>query len=404
MTTPPTPPTPPAPQPSHDPAAMHAEERDAFVSAEIPARVLVVSMDPKRLELVERAVAGRCVSLHVARTPEQAIATLAATGANLLLIDRRLGDHDGVALAARVLESGPEVVPLILSEAPTLDDAVLAMRTGAADMIDWGASPVELRRRIGVAAARAESLRRRAERMDRLKKLCGTLDHARTHVTGQVGDLCQDLLGAYQTLADQIGDVSLTSELNSLLRQELEVESLLRTMLEFLLSRIGTTNAAVFLPASDGDFSLGAYINYNCPKESVEVLLDEMANTFAPRFEDAFEPLALRGEEDLRALLGDSSAWMGDSEVLVMSCSDEGECLAVLTLFRQTSRPFTPEQRRIFELSAKLFSAQLGRVIRVHHRHQPEALGDDYDGYSADWNPLTDLDEFDEGDDYGLAA
>ncbi|MFG0305604.1 MAG: GAF domain-containing protein [Phycisphaerales bacterium JB040] len=404
MNTPPPPPPSPSPSPAPQPAD-RADERHEFIAAEIPARVLAVSMDPRRLELVERAVAGRCVSMHVARTPEQALATLAATGANLLVIDRRVGEHDGVALAARVLETSPEAVPLIASDEPSLDDAVLAMRTGAADLIGWDASPVELRRRIAVAAARAESLRRRAVRMERLQKLCGTLDHARSHVTGQVGDLCQDLLGAYQTLADQIGDVSLTSELNSLLRQELEVESLLRTMLEFLLSRIGTTNAAVFLPSSDGDFSLGAYINYNCPRESVEVLLDEMANTFAPRFEDQGEPLVLRGERDLHAILGDSAAWMGESEVLVVSCVEDGECLAVLTVFRQTSRPFTPEQRRIFELSARLFSAQLGRVIRVHHRHQPELLEDsEFEGYDTDWNPLTDLDEFDEGDDYGLAA
>ena len=71
--------------------------------------------------------------------------------------------------------------------------------------------------------------------------------------------------------------VTLASEFNSLIRQELDLESLLRVSVEFILGKSGPTNAAVFLPAASGDYSLGAYVNYDCPKDSAEVLMDQLA-------------------------------------------------------------------------------------------------------------------------------
>lgn len=374
-------------------------------SGEIPARVLAVSHNPQRLETLEHVVRGRCEAFHTARSLEEALAVFAASQSNLILIDRVLGEQDGIALAARILDLEPSAVPVILAESPSLNDAVLAMQTGAADLIDLGLSEHEIRRRLSVAGQRANTLRRREDKVTRLKKMCHTLNTARDHVSGQVGDLCSDLLGAYQSLADQIGEVSISSELNSLLRQELDVESLLRTVLEYMLSKIGSTNAAVFLPTSAGDFSLGAYINYDCPREAAEVLLDQMAYTFAPCFEEQSEPLMLVGKHDLKAAMGDEAAWLGDANAIVVSCMEDGECLAVLTVFRKDTKPFTEEHRRVFEITAKLFGAQLGRVIQVHHRHLPEDQWFDDPGEDglgpnlSDWDPNTDLD-----DDYGLAA
>ena len=61
---------------------------------------------------------------------------------------------------------------------------------------------------------------------------------------------------AYRDLNDRMNDVALATEFGSLIRRELDIESLLRTVLEFVLTKSGPTNAAIFLPASSGDFSL----------------------------------------------------------------------------------------------------------------------------------------------------
>src|SRR6185436_11876429 len=110
----------------------------------------------------------------------------------------------------------------------------------------------------------------------------------------------------------QVLELSIASEFNGLIRQELDVESLLRTALEFILAKTGPTNAAVFLPATSGDFSLGAYVNYDCPKDTADVLLDHLAVVIAPRMEHQAELKSLATPEELAAFLGDDAHWLAE--------------------------------------------------------------------------------------------
>ena len=82
---------------------------------------------------------------------------------------------------------------------------------------------------------------------------------------------------------DQMKNIALASELNTIFRQELDLESLLRTVLEYTLRKVGSTNAAIFLPSSTGDFTLGAYVNYDCPRDTAETLLDHLADILESR-------------------------------------------------------------------------------------------------------------------------
>ena len=99
------------------------------------------------------------------------------------------------------------------------------------------------------------------------------MNTARIDVTSQVDSLCNDLVHAYQELTDQISHVTAVTEFAAVIRQELDVEELLRTTLEYLLRKLGPTNAAIFLPAAGDEFTLGAYINYDCTKEAGNFLL-----------------------------------------------------------------------------------------------------------------------------------
>ena len=189
----------------------------------------------------------------------------------------------------------------------------------------------------------------------------------------------------------------IVTEFGGLIRQELDIESLLRTTLEFVLGRCGPTNAAVFLPTTSGDYSLGAYVNYDCPKETVDVLLDHLANTIAPRLaEGAVKALPggrsgggagpvmhLKDHAALIKALGEDAGWLGDSSVVGFPCTQEGECLAVFLLFRDRLTEFSPALVEQLRTIGELFAAQLARVIRIHHRHIPKdqwgAIGDGED-------------------------
>ena len=99
--------------------------------------------------------------------------------------------------------------------------------------------------RLRAAADHTVRLRRGEKKVQRLKRICRRLNSARQDANRQLDVLCNDLVNAYQELADQMSRVSLASEFSSLIRQELDVESLLRTTLEYLLTKTGATNAAV---------------------------------------------------------------------------------------------------------------------------------------------------------------
>lgn len=368
------------------------------VRPEMPVRVLVVTSRPGLRRRMEGMLSGRVESLCFARACDEAERLVDHGAFDLAIVDCSRSDHDGLTVLERLNARLPHMSGVVIVEAPSADDAVRAMRAGACDLISPRTRTGEVLRRVQLAAKRAERNRRKDQRVDRLKKLCHTLNDARQQVSGQVGDLCNDLVEAYRDMSEQLTDVRMTGELTSLLRQELEIEGLLRTVLEYTLARLGPTNAAVFLPASGGEFSLGAYVNHDVPKNHAEVMLDHLADSLAPAFEDREGIHAMGSAAETQAWLGEDAHWLEDRTTLVYTCERNDECLAVVALFRDVSRPFSEQDVRTVNIIGSLFAAQLERVIRVHHRHKPKDTWGVFDPPAQD-------DADDLGlDDYGLAA
>src|SRR5262249_35681787 len=155
-------------------------------------------------------------------------------------------------------------------------------KSGACDLIGPASTRDQLSLTIAAAFRRSRSIRAGelwVQRRDRkLKGACRELERSRSALLDQFETLCTSLSGSYRDLSDQKKPVSMAGELNAILGQELELESLLRTVLEYVLKKIGSTNAAIFLPTTAGDYTLGAYVNYDCPKDSAEMLLDHLAD------------------------------------------------------------------------------------------------------------------------------
>lgn len=360
-----------------------------------PARVLIVSGSRlERMRLAARLADGECGSVGECGMAESAHAALRAAATvqyDLALVRAELPDGSGLDLARQFAQgSGPAAI--ILSDQPTLDQAISAMRAGAVDLLPISAAGDELAAVVHAAFQRARRAREQEARIQRLTKVCRRLNQARHEVTRQVSSLCGDMVNAYQELSGQVQQLSIASEFNSLVRQELDVESLLRSTLEYILAKAGPTNAAVFLPATSGDFSLGAYVNYDCPKDTADVLLDRLAGIIAPRMEGVEDLKVASTPEDLDAFLGDDAHWLADSRLIAFACHQEHECLAVVCLFRDRRHPFPDSLIPTLRIIADLFGKQLARVIRIHHRHLPK---DQWGGFGA-------LDDGD--DDIDLAA
>lgn len=371
-------------------------EADTPQDAENKAtRVLIVISDRAFRRRLNTLLSEAGMSCQAVRNARDAQRHLADNEYDVALIVDDLVDSCGIELAKEITRQTSTTVPVIVAEHLALDDAVRAMRAGAADLIALSAPDFELRARVEAAADRARLARAREQQIDRLRDICRKLNGARNEITKQVSSLCNDLVDAYQELSDQMTQVSVASEFKSLVRQDLDVESLLRTALEFVLAKTGPTNAAVFLPSTSGDFALGAYVNYDCDRDSADVLLEHLADVIAPKLENEEDLLSFTDDDDLIAFLGDDAHWLGGTNVVTFGCRHDDECLAAVVLFRDRSNPFSGEAVETLRTIMDLFASQLARVIQVHHRHLPK------DQWGAFDEPD---DEFDDIDDIDLAA
>lgn len=262
-------------------------------------------------------------------------------------------DNTRWRLLAREFEG--EFRMVLASFTPTIEDAAEAMRLGMADLLMLDGTKREIAKRIGAMAG--EARRQRA------------------------GDAPQPLaLVPTKESPPASADVDLVTvraEFGVLARLELDVESLLRTTLEYVLHKIGPTNAAVFLPTAGEDFTLGAYVNYDCPKDCVDLLLDHVAASVAPAIEADPSMRLHRGDDALDDLMGDHSAWLTGCEAVTFAAEHDGELLAAVALFRDDRDPFDSRTLRRLEAIGDILAQQLARIIRVHHRHLPM---DQWDG------------------------
>jgi DNA-binding response OmpR family regulator len=345
-----------------------------------PIRVLIVSTVRAQRDGLAAMLTG--LGLHPALACDActAIALLHECRYDLAIVGEGGSSREGLTIVPKLLKVQSSLACILAGEEPSLALATDAMKIGACDLIGPESTREQLTQTIAAALRRSRSIRagelwvqRRARK---LKGACRELERSRSALLGQFQTLCNSVSGSYRDLSDQIKHVTLAAELNAILRQELDLESLLRTVLEYVLKKIGSTNAAIFLPNTAGDYTLGAYVNYDCPKDSAEMMLDHLADVLAPALENREDIAVMRGLEGLRPATDPQpvggTTWLQDSAVAAFSCRQDNECLGVVVLFRDRRNPFPPAALHALKIIRELFGKQLARVIRTHHRHVPK--------------------------------
>jgi len=341
-------------------------------------RVLVITRNPNLAGRALRALGGRAICLLARDAVEALSMMLGAERGRRPRIHGALIDHESCVgesldLAGELAKHGAGV--LMMSADRGAEFRELAAAKGCLAVIARNLRVLELSRLLLNAAGispRAGAKARGEERLRRLDRLCRRTERAAQPTARETHPDCTDQVGGNMECAAAMNQVTTATEFKTLIKHELDIEQLLRTTLEFVLARSGPTNAAVFLPTTSGDYSLGAYVNYDCPKETVDMLLDHVANTVAPKFEKSIGILNLGDARKLEDFAGADAAWLGDSGVIGFACRHEGEVLAIVMLFRDRLSPFGPLLVDQLKTIGELFASQLARVIHVHHRHLPK--------------------------------
>lgn len=371
----------------------------------LPTLLLVCASRLDRERLAAQLVGAAEVT--VTATAGHALDAISGRTFDAVLVDDNLPDTHACDFCWTLVKHDPSMAVLLRSPTPTLELAARAMRNGACDVLDARLTGTDLVLRLAEGLRRTIMLRARDERskqrVHRLLRLCRHLSTAREEVARQVGSLCNDLAGAYRDLTEKMVTSTVSSEFSAIVRQELDLEDLLRTVLEYVLAKVGATNAAIFLPASSGDYTLGAYVNYDCPKDTSEVLFDHLADALAPKFSGERMIATYNTASELTRKLGDHAQWISDSALMVAPCraatpGQPEECLAIIALFRDRRSPFGEDLTPLMRIISDLFARQLARVIHCHHRHLPK------DKWGMPGSAFMSDGEREDNDDIDLAA
>jgi DNA-binding response OmpR family regulator len=351
---------------------------------ERPFRILVVDPDAGAYRVVCRAARKHAAAVVRAETLTEADRCQKQAVADLLIVAQSLPDGEGIAWAGGQRREHRGTQMLVLTDYLDLDAALTALRAGAADMLTRPLAASQVNACLEQAIQRAYGREKLRRRVRRLQRTCRKLQRAHDEVAAQVDVLCTDLVTAYQELAEQMQQVTRARDYASLVREELDLEQMLRKTLEFLLERAGPTNAAIFLPASLDEFSLGGYVNYDWTSESPELLLQLLADRLAPHVAAADTHLHLTDDVALADVLDGKPDLLTGCHVLGVPCRLEDEPLAVVILFREAGRPFEAETVELCQAIAPMIGEYLARIIRIHHRHLPDPSAEDDDqGFMA---------------------
>jgi len=115
--------------------------------------VLIADDDPHFLRLLEHHLRSWSHSVRTASDRDGLLRGLRTARPELVLLDVRFGDHDGVDMLREIAAEHPGLRVVMLTAFGSIDDATRAMKHGA---IDYLTKPVDLQRLRGVVGAAPE--------------------------------------------------------------------------------------------------------------------------------------------------------------------------------------------------------------------------------------------------------
>jgi DNA-binding response OmpR family regulator len=357
---------------------MNESETNARTAPAVAAlaikHLLVVDADSRTVDLV-RAAADAAAQVRHAASIDAAQAEMLRQPAEVVLVNLQIGDHAGINLIRALRRRYASADIVALSRSRRGEACLDAFRAGASDMLLAPFGPRDIQQTLAASAGRRRESRRRLHRLARLRDVCRRLNRARHDVSRQVDLLCNDLVHAYQDMAQQLNVTQNAAEFAQSLAGELDVEGVLRRTMEWILKKLGPVNAAIYLPNGDDQFALGAYLNLDTQVDAP--LIETLGKTIVPQ---ARGSTALTLEEDrvIRELFGEDGTPLFGRQWLAIGCNTPRECLGVLVVFRSKSAAgmsgtteLCGPSRRFIEAAAPILAERIEHALGLYQRLHP---------------------------------
>ena len=345
--------------------------------------VLVVS-DHSEERTALRQIVGDA-GLKVMTCPSTKVKSILATSGPDVAVICAESDALNTLTNARRLQ--PETPILIAGSRIETTDLVSMIREGACDFVELPSAKDTLVDRLNAAVEMSRGRQADDVRLKRLVGICKNLSRLRREMSGRLNELERDLESSKSDIAAECDIAATTAAFQALVSQELGVEDVLRTAVEYILSMTGPTNAAVFLANSETEYTLGAYVSYECSRELANPVLARLGSEVCFHVAQEGQLVRFQDVEEFVKAIGPEADVLKSSDVVAIPCCFEGECLAVVFLFRNRETPFGEDLAPTLDALREVLGEQLATVVRVHHRIDPEWPENSYDETedSSDW-------------------
>lgn len=325
-------------------------------------RVLIVDDEPELTELVRDLVVKHVdCRVVVASSLKEARKLISAESVEVLVIDLNLPDGDGMSLLPALRERTPTSSAIVITGKPSLDGAITALRGGAVDFVPKPFSATQIVERVQLAVERQADAFKRERRVDRLRDAVRRLNESRKLISKKVDLLCNDLVGAYGELSQQMDTVRFEEGFRKHVAGAEDLEQYLCHAMDWLLRHVGYSNVAVYLAADDGAFQLGAYMKYTIAGEPV--VTDAAKRVLVPMASKS-TLIHLSGKDLTDRMTSKEIEKFKDTDILGVNCTYLGESLASLIFFRDERAPFSEDDVKLLKQVSPIFALELAGIVR----------------------------------------
>jgi len=166
-------------------------------------QVLIVVPDDRTADAVG-ALFRRRGAAHCERalSIDEARSRLRKERFELVVLDLDLAAKSKWSIPKKLRQTNACAKCVVLGERASYDDAIAAIRAGAADYLLKPLNESDAETRLWNAFEQAMHDRQREWSIKRLKRICKRLNNARLDVTAQIDDLCNDLVGVALVYVD----------------------------------------------------------------------------------------------------------------------------------------------------------------------------------------------------------
>jgi DNA-binding response OmpR family regulator len=279
----------------------------------------------------------------------------------------------------------PETPVVGYSVNPTPENILEFVRCGGADFFCVPDDINIMDERIKTILSCAKKIKEQKEEAQKNAQKFSFMNEEIKRVSEENDSLCNDLANNFCETDKKIQQAAIAAEFQTLVNQELEIESMLRTALGYLLTKIGATNAAVYLHEGGIDWGVGAYINYDRQPEQFQLLVDTIGPEVCPAVSETKTIKKYKNGETFANTYGVDSTDFSGSEVVTLGCWHDDKCMAAIVLFRGDTKTFDEECIDTLETIQNIFGHQLGTILKIHRRGETnwpsESVDDEYWNY-----------------------